>query len=176
MLHLLVPIRHLISYATLKGVDRIPVCFFCDKVDGRVCPYKNHNSDDLEVAVSRRIKNIKDLHIWRTPEDLMRISGLTKILDDSAPDISHSITTRKMSNLHQILDITSSTKQAITSQSWRDKGLGLIDVIFFVLCCTVFIDEGHYVITFLWAYERLHTKQLIADADDAALEQLNNFC
>jgi hypothetical protein len=155
LLHLLVPIRNLLSYATLKGIDRLPVCFLCPHVDGLECTFKKHNREEFEVAVRKHSKGEKDKHIWRSLDQLMRISGLTQLLDPLAPDVIHSIVDRKLNNFQQILDVTSSVKHAILVDNWQDKRIELIDVMFFTLCATIFINEGPYLVAFLWVYERV---------------------
>ena len=150
-LHLLLPIRNIMSYMYGYGLQVFPICFLFLTCCGKTCKYKRHTPKDLQAAMERKVAGTRDQHIWITIDQIVEICGLKKLMDSMEPSIVHCFLERKLNNLHAILDITSATKHCILCHSKPS----LTDAVFFVMYTTIFINEGHYLLAFLWTYPKV---------------------
>ena len=142
-LHLSVPYRNIVSYMTAKQMCRFPICFLKDTPD---CHCVKHKRDDFDVAVTRHLRGVRDKHRWITKSELAAAFGINELADTIAPAHAHDVEQQKLNNLRAILDPTSATKHRLLSQHpQRD----MTEALFFILATTIYLNEGHYILTFL---------------------------
>ena len=61
-LHLLVPLRNVITYVTYCEANAFPVCFLANPLAGKKCACVRHGKEKLEQAMKHRVGKCHDRH------------------------------------------------------------------------------------------------------------------
>jgi hypothetical protein len=155
LFHLMLPLRNVMSYMRVRGIDKFPACFLDVPVPGREpCKCSRHGPVELEKAVAHHLAEERDKHVWIDFPKLEAMFGVCKLCDEMNGEKKHDLSTQKFNNAHSILDSTSATKLKLAETA------APTDAAHFAHLCCDFVNEGCYLFTLLMLLDYLPRSQV----------------
>ena len=148
-MHLCFPFRDIRSFMAKEQITRFPICFLDSEPR---CDCVKHGRPELLKAIGKLKSGIRDRHRWLDSAGLEEQFGIATLADKLCPGIVHDVCKQKLNNFRAILDPTSATKHYFLSHMDSPQH---IDVLLFVLSTTIFLNEGHYIWTFMHLYSKV---------------------